>query len=104
MKNNKNTYTEESIKSLDWKQHIRLRPGMYIGKLGDGSAKDDGIYVGQPVTEGADADCDRAVPSARLWLESTGPGHAGPWAGDDFYGFGRRWLGGSGDNVFLGRS
>ena len=45
MKNNKNTYTEESIKSLDWKQHIRLRPGMYIGKLGDGSAKDDGIYV-----------------------------------------------------------
>ena len=45
MKNNKNTYTEESIKSLDWKQHIRLRPGMYIGKLGDGSAKDDGIYA-----------------------------------------------------------
>ena len=45
MKNNKNTYTEESIKSLDWKQHLRLRPGMYIGKLGDGSAKDDGIYV-----------------------------------------------------------
>ena len=38
-------YTEESIKSLDWKEHIRLRPGMYIGKLGDGSAKDDGIYV-----------------------------------------------------------
>lgn len=38
-------YTEDSIKSLDWKQHIRLRPGMYIGKLGDGSAMDDGIYV-----------------------------------------------------------
>ena len=38
-------YTEESIKSLDWKEHIRLRPGMYIGKLGDGSAHDDGIYV-----------------------------------------------------------
>jgi topoisomerase-4 subunit B len=38
-------YTEESIKSLDWKEHIRLRPGMYIGKLGDGSAYDDGIYV-----------------------------------------------------------
>src|SRR6266446_6622848 len=38
-------YTEESIKSLDWKEHIRLRPGMYIGKLGDGSSKDDGIYV-----------------------------------------------------------
>ena len=38
-------YTEDSIQSLDWKQHIRLRPGMYIGKLGDGSAPDDGIYV-----------------------------------------------------------
>lgn len=38
-------YNEDSIKSLDWKEHIRLRPGMYIGKLGDGSAKDDGIYV-----------------------------------------------------------
>ncbi|MDB5256321.1 MAG: gyrB [Chitinophagaceae bacterium] len=42
----KNTnYTEDSIKSLDWREHIRLRPGMYIGKLGDGSAYDDGIYV-----------------------------------------------------------
>lgn len=39
------SYTEENIKSLDWKEHIRLRPGMYIGKLGDGSAQDDGIYV-----------------------------------------------------------
>lgn len=38
-------YNESSIKSLDWKEHIRLRPGMYIGKLGDGSAHDDGIYV-----------------------------------------------------------
>ena len=38
-------YTEESIQSLDWKEHIRLRPGMYIGKLGDGSSRDDGIYV-----------------------------------------------------------
>jgi topoisomerase-4 subunit B len=38
-------YNEDQIKSLDWKQHIRLRPGMYIGKLGDGSAADDGIYV-----------------------------------------------------------
>ncbi|MDR4497205.1 MAG: type IIA DNA topoisomerase subunit B [Candidatus Scalindua sp.] len=41
----KSTYTEEQIKSLDWKEHIRLRPGMYIGKLGDGSSMDDGIYV-----------------------------------------------------------
>jgi topoisomerase IV subunit B len=38
-------YTEDSIKSLDWREHIRLRPGMYIGKLGDGSSADDGIYV-----------------------------------------------------------
>ncbi|MBP9925588.1 MAG: type IIA DNA topoisomerase subunit B [Cyclobacteriaceae bacterium] len=38
-------YNEASIRSLDWREHIRLRPGMYIGKLGDGSAKDDGIYV-----------------------------------------------------------
>jgi topoisomerase-4 subunit B len=47
MADNKNLfeYTEESIKSLDWREHIRLRPGMYIGKLGDGSAPDDGIYV-----------------------------------------------------------
>ncbi len=38
-------YNESSIKSLDWREHIRLRPGMYIGKLGDGTSKDDGIYV-----------------------------------------------------------
>lgn len=40
-----NTYNEESIKSLDWREHIRLRPGMYIGKLGDGTSADDGIYI-----------------------------------------------------------
>ena len=39
------TYTEANIKSLDWKEHIRLRPGMYIGKLGNGDAMDDGIYI-----------------------------------------------------------
>jgi len=39
------TYNEDSIRSLDWKEHIRLRPGMYIGKLGDGSSADDGVYV-----------------------------------------------------------
>jgi len=38
-------YTEDNIRSLDWKEHIRLRPGMYIGKLGDGKAADDGIYI-----------------------------------------------------------
>ncbi|MGE5520556.1 MAG: DNA topoisomerase IV subunit B [Candidatus Dadabacteria bacterium] len=45
VKKNLFEYTEESIRSLDWKEHIRLRPGMYIGKLGDGSSPDDGIYV-----------------------------------------------------------
>ncbi len=39
------SYTEDSIRSLDWREHIRLRPGMYIGKLGDGSSMDDGIYI-----------------------------------------------------------
>ncbi len=45
MADNTVQYTEDSIKSLDWREHIRLRPGMYIGKLGDGSSPDDGIYV-----------------------------------------------------------
>ncbi|KYG81790.1 DNA topoisomerase IV subunit B [Roseivirga echinicomitans] len=45
MANEVANYTEDSIRSLDWKEHIRLRPGMYIGKLGDGTAQDDGIYV-----------------------------------------------------------
>ncbi|HTN45168.1 MAG TPA: DNA topoisomerase IV subunit B [Flavipsychrobacter sp.] len=40
-----NEYNEDSIRSLDWREHIRLRPGMYIGKLGDGSSMDDGIYI-----------------------------------------------------------
>ena len=44
-KDTKIVYDESSIRSLDWREHIRLRPGMYIGKLGDGSAPDDGIYV-----------------------------------------------------------
>ncbi len=38
-------YNDDSVKTLDWREHIRLRPGMYIGKLGDGSSPDDGIYV-----------------------------------------------------------
>ena len=45
MSEQQNQYNEDSIKSLDWREHIRLRPGMYIGKLGDGSSVDDGIYV-----------------------------------------------------------
>ena len=40
-----NQYTEDNIRSLDWKEHIRMRPGMYLGKLGDGSSPDDGIYI-----------------------------------------------------------
>ncbi|WP_456315252.1 DNA topoisomerase IV subunit B [Pseudomonas shirazensis] len=40
-----NQYNEDNIRSLDWKEHIRMRPGMYIGKLGDGSSPDDGIYI-----------------------------------------------------------
>ena len=40
-----NIYNEDNIRSLDWKEHIRMRPGMYIGKLGDGSSPDDGIYI-----------------------------------------------------------
>lgn len=43
--NQETDYTEDNIRSLDWKEHIRMRPGMYIGKLGDGSSADDGIYI-----------------------------------------------------------
>src|SRR5688572_7337861 len=43
--NKLHAYTEDFIRSLDWREHIRLRPGMYIGKLGDGSSMDDGIYI-----------------------------------------------------------
>ena len=42
---NNEVHTEDNIRSLDWKEYIRMRPGMYIGKLGDGSSADDGIYV-----------------------------------------------------------
>ena len=61
MADNKNLfdYNEDSIKSLDWKEHIRLRPGMYIGKLGDGSSPDDGIYV--MLKEVIDNSIDEAV-------------------------------------------
>ena len=45
MSNEQVKYTEDSIRSLDWREHIRMRPGMYIGKIGDGSAPDDGIYI-----------------------------------------------------------
>ncbi len=74
-------YDENSIKTLDWREHIRMRPGMYIGKLGDGASPDDGIYVllkevidnsidefvmgfGKKIT--IDVDSGRPVRSARL--------------------------------------
>ena len=45
MTNSPKNYNEDTIKSLDWREHIRVRPGMYIGKIGDGSSLDDGIYI-----------------------------------------------------------
>src|SRR5690554_891540 len=62
-------YTEDSIRSLDWKEHIRLRPGMYIGKLGDGSAYDDGIYV--LLKEVMDNSIDEFVMGAGKTIEIT---------------------------------
>ncbi|SFB94433.1 topoisomerase-4 subunit B [Parapedobacter composti] len=62
-------YNEDSIRSLDWKEHIRLRPGMYIGKLGDGSAYDDGIYV--LLKEVIDNSIDEFVMGAGKTIEVT---------------------------------
>lgn len=62
-------YNEDSIRSLDWKEHIRLRPGMYIGKLGDGSAYDDGIYV--LLKEVVDNSIDEFVMGAGRTIEIT---------------------------------
>jgi len=62
-------YNEESIKSLDWNEHIRLRPGMYIGKLGDGASQDDGIYV--LVKEIVDNAIDEFVMGAGRSIEIT---------------------------------
>ncbi len=62
-------YNDDSIKSLDWKEHIRLRPGMYIGKLGDGSAQDDGIYV--LLKEIVDNSIDEFVMGAGKTIEIT---------------------------------
>lgn len=63
------TYNEDSIRSLDWKEHIRLRPGMYIGKLGDGSAADDGIYI--LLKEIIDNSIDEFVMGAGKTIELT---------------------------------
>jgi topoisomerase-4 subunit B len=62
-------YSEDDIKSLDWKEHIRLRPGMYIGKLGDGSAHDDGIYI--LLKEIIDNSIDEFVMGAGKTIELT---------------------------------
>ncbi len=62
-------YTEDNIRSLDWKEHIRLRPGMYIGKLGDGSAQDDGIYI--LVKEVIDNSIDEFVMGSGRTVEIT---------------------------------
>lgn len=60
-------YTEENIRSLDWKEHIRMRPGMYIGKLGDGSSPDDGIYI--LIKEVLDNSIDEFVMGAGKTIE-----------------------------------
>jgi topoisomerase IV subunit B len=64
---NKTTYTEDNIRSLDWKEHIRMRPGMYIGKLGDGSSPDDGIYI--LIKEVLDNSIDEYVMGAGKTIE-----------------------------------
>ncbi|WP_152286388.1 DNA topoisomerase IV subunit B [Flavicella marina] len=61
------TYTEDNIRSLDWKEHIRMRPGMYIGKLGDGSSQDDGIYI--LIKEVLDNSIDEFVMKAGKTIE-----------------------------------
>ena len=60
-------YTEDNIRSLDWKEHIRMRPGMYIGKLGDGSSADDGIYI--LVKEVLDNSIDEYIMGAGRTIE-----------------------------------
>ncbi|WP_373018898.1 DNA topoisomerase IV subunit B, partial [Muriicola sp.] len=65
-------YTEENIRSLDWKEHIRMRPGMYIGKLGDGSSQDDGIYI--LLKEVIDNCIDEFVMGAGKTIEISIPG------------------------------
>jgi topoisomerase-4 subunit B len=63
------SYTEDNIRSLDWKEHIRTRPGMYIGKLGDGSSPDDGIYI--LIKEVLDNSIDEFVMGAGKKIEIT---------------------------------
>tara|TARA_R110001592_G_scaffold43005_1_gene139571 strand:- start:111462 stop:113342 length:1881 start_codon:yes stop_codon:yes gene_type:complete len=69
MSTEQTSYNEDNIRSLDWKEHIRLRPGMYIGKLGDGSSSDDGIYI--LVKEVLDNAVDEFVMGAGKTIEVT---------------------------------
>lgn len=69
MSENTSQYTEDNIRSLDWKEHIRMRPGMYIGKLGDGSSPDDGIYI--LIKEVIDNSIDEFVMGAGKTIEVT---------------------------------
>jgi len=62
-------YTEDNIRSLDWKEHIRMRPGMYIGKLGDGTSSDDGIYI--LIKEVLDNSIDEFVMGSGKTIELT---------------------------------
>ena len=64
---NETAYNEDNIRSLDWKEHIRMRPGMYIGKLGDGSSQDDGIYI--LIKEVIDNSIDEFVMNAGKTIE-----------------------------------
>lgn len=64
-----NNYTEDNIRTLDWREHIRTRPGMYIGKLGDGSSQDDGIYI--LLKEVIDNSIDEFVMGAGKTIEIT---------------------------------
>jgi len=67
------TYTEDNIRSLDWREHVRMRPGMYIGKLGDGSSPDDGIYV--LLKETIDNSIDEFMMGFGKTIEITVSGH-----------------------------
>ena len=72
MQDQQDQYNEDNIRSLDWKEHIRMRPGMYIGKLGDGSSPDDGIYI--LLKEVLDNCIDEFVMGAGKVIEVTSTG------------------------------
>jgi len=67
-------YTEDNIRSLDWKEHIRMRPGMYIGKLGDGSSADDGIYILDEFVMGAGKTIEITIRDKTVTVRDYGRG------------------------------